>query len=210
MKASDVANRAADPDTGPIDAPTWRGKTVRQRFEVKIRITPGCWLWTGEKGGKGYGRMTIAKKYLMAHRLSYELYVGPIPSGMIICHTCDNPACVNPDHLWPGTDKTNAEDKMAKGRWACGKRVPGQELSYARLSDEDVYAIRADGRYLKLISEEYGISAAHVNQIKTRIRWQHLPPRGDERDSPDGRKRPRGTSIKQSAGLRPNPRPSAR
>jgi hypothetical protein len=186
----------------------WGGKTVQQRFEAKVRVTPGCWIWTGEKGGKGYGRMQINGRYQMAHRLSYEIYVGQIPDGHIVCHTCDNPACVNPDHLWPGTDKSNSDDKIRKGRWRGLERRPGQELSYAKLNDADIYAIRADGRSYAAIGRAYGVGTSHIRDIKLRTTWSHLPPMGDERKSVDGRstRGPR-LSIEHQRAIRADPRP---
>jgi len=76
----------------------------------------GCWLWDKHKGPKGYGHMSYAGKQYAAHRLSYELASGTHPKDMFVCHKCDTPACVNPDHLFLGTHDDNMKDMVSKGR----------------------------------------------------------------------------------------------
>jgi hypothetical protein len=90
----------------------------RLDFEGKIHRLPkdGCWVWTGAKTEKGYGTFYTDNNRYRAHRISYELYVGEIPDGMFVCHKCDNPWCVNPAHLWIGTNADNQQDKHNKGR----------------------------------------------------------------------------------------------
>lgn len=84
----------------------------------------GCWEWVGAKLVRGYGHLSHEGKYLLAHRVSYELHNGPIPDGLLVLHSCDNPACVRPDHLWVGTPKQNTEDMHKKGRGATGSKRP--------------------------------------------------------------------------------------
>jgi hypothetical protein len=180
-------------------------RPARERFEERVRVTPGCWIWLGYKNPKGYGRINNGNRDVMAHRFSYELYVGPIPAGKIICHKCDNPSCVNPDHLWVGTDQENADDKVAKGRWVGGDRK-GEAHAMARLSNEAVYAIRADGRPLRSIAKQYGITRGYVRGIKERASWAHLPSRGDEVGSPDGRARTPRLTLEQQRAVRSDTR----
>lgn len=78
----------------------------------------GCWLWLGSPNGTGYGRIYIHGKPVMAHRLSYQIKHGSIPAGKIVCHKCDTPSCINPDHLFMGTHKDNSRDMVAKKRHA--------------------------------------------------------------------------------------------
>lgn len=86
----------------------------RDRYVIKKNT--GCWEWSGAKTYNGYGRVKFKNVAWMAHRLSYTLNVGEIPEGLIVMHSCDNPSCINPEHLTVGTQKDNMEDCKAKGR----------------------------------------------------------------------------------------------
>lgn len=141
------------------------------RFERKFRVTPGCWPWIGSFNQTGYGAFSIGYKNILPHRFSYESYCGPIPPGMMILHSCDNRACVNPDHLRVGTHDDNMRDMAER------KRVPfhGGELSpTAKLSEVQVRAIFADPRAGVVIAKEYGVNPSTVSLIKSRTNWAHL------------------------------------
>ena len=143
---------------------------LMERFLSKVAKTQSCWLWTGAKSGRGYGafRSPDEKK---AHRFSYSRYVGQIPQGLSVCHRCDNPACVNPDHLFVGTHTDNMKDKMSKGR---GNHLVGTKHPRSKLTESQVLAIRADNRRQVEIAESYGIKQAQVSEIKRRIAWTHI------------------------------------
>lgn len=143
---------------------------LMERFLSKVAKTESCWLWTGGKSGRGYGafRSPDEKK---AHRFSYSRYVGQIPQGLSVCHRCDNPACVNPDHLFVGTHTDNMKDKMSKGR---GNHLVGTKHPRSKLTESQVLAIRADNRRQVEIAESYGIKQAQVSEIKRRIAWTHI------------------------------------
>ncbi len=96
-------------------------KEIKSRFLKYVRKTEGCWLWLAYKTKRGYGQFSINKKSFRANRISYELFVGKIPDGLFVCHSCDNPPCVNPDHLWLGTQLDNVIDRDRKGRQCRGK-----------------------------------------------------------------------------------------
>lgn len=111
-------------------------KATKIRFESKINKIPngGCWIWVGSKTEKGYGRFCMEGKNLRSHRVAYELYVGDIPPGMFVCHSCDEPSCCNPKHLWLGTNADNQRDKMDKGRDHFSNGYVMSDKSRARIS----------------------------------------------------------------------------
>jgi hypothetical protein len=116
--------------------------------------TSGCFIWTGYVNSWGYGQFNVKGRIWKAHRAAYEDAKGPIPEGLLVLHRCDNPACVNPDHLRLGTDVDNAREKATR------KRVP------TKISEDQVRSIRAaTGRYRE-IADKYKISAAWVCRIK--------------------------------------------
>jgi hypothetical protein len=89
--------------------------TVPERFWSKVQKSDGCWLWNGRNGPPA-ARMLIAGRFELAHRVSWRLHFGEIPAGKYVCHHCDNPPCVRPDHLFVGTPRDNMRDMIAKGR----------------------------------------------------------------------------------------------
>ena len=121
--------------------------TTAERFLAKVvrRGPDECWLWTGSQDKDGYGVFHVPvgggrQKKVRSTRYAYEHWVGPVPDGRIMCHTCDNPPCVNPAHLFPGTPSDNTQDAMAKGRWNPPR---GTRNSRAVLTEDQVRAIRA-------------------------------------------------------------------
>jgi hypothetical protein len=111
-------------------------QTVEERFNKKYKIneTTDCWEWQYATNNLGYGFFRNNDKMRLAHRVSYEINNGPIPSGMCVCHLCDNPVCVNPDHLWLGTVKENMHDMIKKGR--ANKRTKEDGFRLPRTSCE--------------------------------------------------------------------------
>jgi len=147
-------------------------KTTEERFWEKVRITPGCWNWTAYKSNLGYGNFRLDSKMKYAHRVSWELAHGDIPDGMCVCHTCDNRACVNPDHLFLGSHADNSSDMVQKGRSA-----NGADNGKAKLTEEDVHLIREYLRYgcaHKYIARLFGVTRPTIGYIKQGKTWGHL------------------------------------
>jgi hypothetical protein len=148
------------------------GISLRDRFESRIRFNFAtmCWLWSGGKNGDGYGSFH-ANGNKKAHQVAYELYVGEIPKGMLVLHKCDNPACVNPDHLSLGTHQQNMADMKAKGR---GNGPKGEMAHKCKLTKEQVKAIRADKRSSSALAKEYGVHQSQICRIKSGGTWKWL------------------------------------
>lgn len=146
----------------------------------------GCWLWTAYTDKYGYGvictgsRQAKTRKYLKAHRLAYELFCGPIPDGKIVCHKCDNPSCVNPDHLFTGTWGDNVADMMVKGRNKIGgKPHHGEKNGNSKLTAADVEYIRANhcaherNHMLTTagLAERFGVHRSTIQRIVRGSSW---------------------------------------
>lgn len=142
-------------------------RTREQRFWRFVQKSEGCWAWTADKVTGGYGRFARGgrPKLVLAHRFSYELANGPIPDGLHVLHHCDNPPCVNPSHLWLGTDADNARDCDAKGRRPVANR---------KLTDEDVRTIRRSRRDALSLSLEYNVTRSTIYYVRNRRTWKKL------------------------------------
>lgn len=148
-------------------------------FWSKVRKTDGCWLWTSSTTPFGHGLFTHRSqrpKTQRAHRVAWELTRGPIPAGILVCHHCDVPACVNPDHMFLGTMKDNAQDAARKGRLAQQKNkakyVAAARLR-SKLTAEQVAAIRVElsGRNGASVGRKYGVSKGVISAIRTGKTW---------------------------------------
>lgn len=142
----------------------WQRKDLAQRFWQKVDKSGDCWVWTGALLKTGYGSIRIDKKAMRAHRVAYELCVGPIPDGMLLRHSCDNPPCVNPSHLLPGNAKENVTDAIERGRHLLGEDHPGAKLANASIANirRDI----ASGMSGISIARAYGVSDSLISKIK--------------------------------------------
>lgn len=153
-----------------------------ERFWSRVHKTDICWLWQDGKLSTRYAKFWVTPQQRMfVHRFSYELAYGPIPVGFHVCHRCDNPACVRPEHLFLGTDKDNAQDREAKNRGGTehGRgKLAGEHHSEHVLTTAEVLemrARRAQGITLAILARDYGVSIATIARIVNRQAWTHLP-----------------------------------
>jgi DNA-binding MarR family transcriptional regulator len=149
-------------------------RSVSQRFWSKVQKTNGCWLWTGSLASRGYGQIKIATRISRrSHRLAWELTNGPIPRGLFVCHRCDNRRCVNPDHLFLGTNQDNMDDMKQKGR---SPRYGGAKSHKAKLTESDVQAIRADystgSVTMRSLADRFGVTVTNVSDILKGHTWR--------------------------------------
>lgn len=159
-------------------AQTMKPKAVR--FWAKVQKTDGCWLWTGAKrsGTHTYGVLRTGPRSggtdEVAHRVSWELHIGPIPPGLWVLHHCDNPPCVRPDHLYIGTASDNVADRQRRHRhWSHA----GEHHPFHKLTEQDIRSIRsarAEGQLLREIAARYNITIGAVANIAARRSWRHV------------------------------------
>ena len=147
---------------------------TKERIEAKVLRIPeaGCWVWMGSTQVRGYGEIISNNRKHLAHRASYEAFVGKIPKGMYVCHACDNVACVNPNHLFLGTQKQNLQDMANKGRSTRGVKNP-----MAKLTEEQVKEIKqgfAVGKTDVELSMQFNISRSTIYGIRNRRLWSYI------------------------------------
>jgi len=145
-------------------------KTFEQRFLSHVsKQASGCWIWTGAKLCNGYGRVRDANmKPLLAHRASYEHYVGSIPAGKYVCHKCDTPSCVNPVHLFVGTPTENQQDAKQKGR----AKKATFKLDKSKV--EIIKNLLNEGVSQSKIANQFCISQSMVSNINTQKGWANV------------------------------------
>lgn len=141
--------------------------TLRGRLLGNVRLNTGteCWECPSAPDGE-YGRIRVDGKQHLSHRVSWELHRGVIPDGMFVCHRCDNPRCINPEHLFLGTHSANMADMSRKGRRRGITAVFGEQHGRAKITDADVIAIRSSGASAKDLALEYGVSDRHIRHIR--------------------------------------------
>jgi hypothetical protein len=177
-----------------------RGETpIEERFWKFVVKADGCWSWLGCTAPNGYGLIYDKKldRKIPAHRLSYEMHIGPVPEGYFVCHRCDNPPCTNPEHLFVGTPKDNSQDMAKKGRSgltrhperaARGTRnarfthpettARGEESGQAKLTESQVREIRqlhnTGAHSQKSLGKKFGVCKATIYYIVNNLSWQHI------------------------------------
>lgn len=146
-------------------------------FWEQVDKTSECWVWTGNKCRDGYGKIKVRSKTVRAHRFSWELHFGPVPNGKFVLHNCpsgDNPSCVNPGHLWLGTNQDNVDDMFAKNRQNKAKGEKHGLQKYSTEVIQEALRRRKAGEKICRIAESLGISASHMSGICRGRYWSHL------------------------------------
>lgn len=159
----------------PLAGPVYYGHLPeKERFMMYVEKMPesGCWHWRGAFAG-GYGRFRMGYKNVAAHRASLLMFSTPPENfqKLLACHKCDNPRCVNPDHLFIGTHQDNIDDKMSKGRHATGH---GVDYKHAKLTEDDVLEIRASELTVRELALKFGVTTSNITAIQTGKRWKHV------------------------------------
>jgi hypothetical protein len=179
-------------------------RNTAERFWNNVNKTDTCWLWKGATVGRGYGKTSFGGICKRAHRVAWELTNGVIPEGLLVCHRCDNPLCVRPDHLFLGTSDDNNKDMQRKGRSATGDRsrsrthpeslprgdnhyahlhpelvLRGERHGNAKLTEVQIQEIRTayasqDHPSYAELSLRYGVSSNAIWSVVMRKTWQHV------------------------------------
>jgi hypothetical protein len=157
-----------------------RAKNQASDFRKNVRIEASCHIWTGARDGVGYGTWRFAGKYQRAHRVAWQLANGNIPPGMFVCHHCDNPSCVNLEHLFLGTPKDNTRDMLNKNRHIAER---GEEHHNVKLTAAQVTEIRAmpiNETMQRQLAKQYRVSISAIKHIQYRLTWRYLNPTNGE------------------------------
>jgi len=142
-------------------------KYIRDR--IIVNKENNCWEWTGSISTKGYPQSGLSRYSKVASRTSYMVFIGKIPKGILVCHKCDNPKCVNPDHLFLGTQQDNMNDMVEKGRSLRGEKHPK-----TKLNESDVRRIRKSRYKPCILARKYKVSQSAIRHIQDRRTWKHV------------------------------------
>jgi len=158
---------------GPITDPY-----ILARFfsRVDYGTASECWEWTHLQNSTGYGRFSLSDKTHLAHRVSYQIFVASIPEGKVVCHQCDNRLCVNPAHLWLGTQSDNISDAVKKGR-IHRPDTRGAQNGNTPLTEPDVVAIKralGAGSRQKDLAQSFCVDVSTISNIKLGKTWSHI------------------------------------
>ena len=159
-----------------LESVTVKQADIDRFHSYQVPVTEsGCFLWIGAVGKNGYGQMGLGGKIKAAHRLAVEIRDGSIPDGMLVCHKCDTPTCVNPDHLFVGTMRDNVADMCRKGR-----RPKGEKDVRSVLTESAVREILASTKTHAALAAHYGVATSTISMVKNRRNWKHVTLPGEK------------------------------
>lgn len=142
--------------------------TIQERFMSFVDKKNDCWVWTGAFGFKHYGRFSYRGKNCYSHRVSYLIFKGDFPKEACVLHRCDNPPCVNPDHLFLGTRDNNAKDMVCKGRARNGSHtINNEKHPMVKLTNRQIEQVRDQYKYRNQyeLADKFNISQSYVSEI---------------------------------------------
>lgn len=146
-----------------------QAKDMRTEFYRWVDKSGDCWLWTGARDKDGYGAFAFHGKMRRAHRVSLQLEGVTIPPGHYACHKCDNPSCVNPSHLYPGSPTDNMRDAVERDRVTSGERN-----HHAKLTEADVKFIRSSEEACGVLARRFGVTHGAVSMARSGKTWRHV------------------------------------
>lgn len=141
------------------------------RFLSHVDLSGDCWEWQRATDRDGYGLFKLNKRMRFAHRVAYVIENGDLDPNLLVCHSCDNPPCVNPQHLWTGSNKDNQRDKSVKGR------IGGERNPNAKVTETDMAQIlerHSLGESVKSLTDEYGFSRCHLYKVLRGDQWKSI------------------------------------
>ena len=146
-------------------------------FWSKVSKSPhGCWNWTAHTDKGGYGTLSVGASPCKSHRFSWMIHRGAIPEGLGVLHKCDNPRCVNPDHLFLGTNTDNTEDRDAKGRQVQGDRHPDAKLTSEDVKEiRSVFVPRSRKTGARALARKFGVAKSTLLGVVNRTTWKGVP-----------------------------------
>lgn len=155
---------------------SWQDQALQQRFfrQIQVDLSNGCWNWIGVMNSNGYGRFSFRNKYHLAHRFFFENYLGPISHGFNVCHRCDNRRCVNPAHLWLGTQSQNLSDAAAKNRMfrpdTTGEYNGNRKLDWSKV--REIRRLLLGGTKKSQVAKQFDVSPTTITYISNNSIWK--------------------------------------
>lgn len=151
------------------------------KFHARIEKTDGCWLWTGTRNDQAYGIVSYMGRKVRATHAALLVFRGALPpDGAVVCHTCDNPPCVNPDHLFTGTQAENIADMVAKGRHrpppqpSTKARARGDRHGMSKLDGRAVLEIRQSKTRSGILAQRFGVHPSTIRRVRAGEAWAHV------------------------------------